>query len=175
MFFYLLRLFSTLFPLPAHRVVRTQCLAAAGWVCCLHSNHQEQRLICTVSEQGWGAVCAHVCLRHCLALQRCAGRELSCCKPQTARSSHLVWLRAHRCWSPVPQGPSQAQESGQCSLAMLIHGIRDQHWEDRKWQPAFLKFLRNFDTVWYFDTGVPPERQGKPRDCSKYLSQMKWK
>lgn len=170
MLFYLLRLFSTLFPLSADRVVRTQCLGAAGWVCCLHSNHQEQRLICTVSEQGWGAVCAHMCLSHCLALQGCGAgswaRESP--KPQVAptlRGSGLTG--AGHC---LPQEPSQALESGNCSLAMITHGIRDQHREDRKWQPVFLKFLRNFDTVWFFDTGIPCQRQGEPHDCSKYLS-----
>lgn len=147
MFFYLLRLFSTLFPLSAHRVVRTQCLGAAGWVCCLHSNHQEQRLICTVSEQGWGAVCAHVCLRHCWLCRAVAGGSWAgaSLKPQAAPTLCGSGPTGAGHW--VPQEPAQAQERGKCSLAMLIHGIRNQHPEDKKWQPTFLKFLRNFGTV----------------------------
>lgn len=137
MFFYLLRLFSTLFPLSAHRAVRTQCLGAAGWVCCLHSNHQEQRLICTVSEQGWGAVCAHVCLRHCLALQGCGRRELSRCKPQTTRNSHLAWLRAHRRWSLGPTGtiPSTGE------WALLLSHAPPWHQGPAPWRQEVAAFL----------------------------------
>lgn len=59
MFPCLLRLRSAISHLSAHR--SAQCLGTAGWVCCLHSNHPEQRLVCTVCRQADACVLVHTC------------------------------------------------------------------------------------------------------------------
>lgn len=146
MFFYLLRLFSTLFPLSAHRVVRTQCLDAAGWVCCLHSNHQEQRLICTVSEQGWGAVCAHVCAWDTAGSAGLWQEEAELVQAPNHSSAYFVWLRAHRCWSLGPTGASPSIGERE----VLLGHAHPWHQEPTSWgQEVATCLFKVLEKLWH--------------------------
>lgn len=123
-------------------------------MCCLHSNHQEQRLTRTVSEQGERVcVCGHTCVPQ--TLPGFAGCGWEAAEPGRAPNpSQLPPWVAEGLGAPAVgplQSPSQAQESGRRSAATLTHSISDQHHEDGRRQPTFLKFLGNFHAA-------PPHR-----------------
>lgn len=156
MFPCLLRLRSTISHLSAHRFA--QCLGTAGWVCCLHSNHPEQRLLCTDRRQACVCVLVHTC-------------------------AHSHWCRACAWWtglrsrgSPRPQPDATLCGWALEGAVMVLEGLFPARGEVLVVVTALhrgnLQSSRFWETLWQTlcaDIVFPCRGQWKQHGSGKYL------